>query len=344
MLDFLGYLELERGLSRNTLEAYRSDLAAVRRVPARPRARPARGHARRARRVRLRAGRRATSGAAGRAGDAPAQDRLPALVLPPPAPRADDRPRPGRRAARARARRARLPEVLSRDEVGRLLAQPRGHDAGGAARPRAARDDVRVRAARVGGDRARALRARPRGRDPARPGQGLEGAARPDRQQGDRELRAYLERGRPRLVGLRRRAARVRQPARRAALAPGALQDRPAPRRERRAGAPDEPAHAPPHVRHPPAGRRLRPALAAGDARPRRHRHDPDLHAPVGRPAARRVLRRPSAGADRPRRRRVRRRGNRALRRGAGARVRARATCAAAGRSSARRPARSASA
>ncbi|MGA8722953.1 MAG: site-specific integrase, partial [Solirubrobacteraceae bacterium] len=24
--DFLGYLELERGLSRNTLEAYRSDL------------------------------------------------------------------------------------------------------------------------------------------------------------------------------------------------------------------------------------------------------------------------------------------------------------------------------
>ena len=26
MLDFLAYLELERGLSRNTLEAYRSDL------------------------------------------------------------------------------------------------------------------------------------------------------------------------------------------------------------------------------------------------------------------------------------------------------------------------------
>jgi len=26
ILDFLGYLELERGLSRNTLEAYRSDL------------------------------------------------------------------------------------------------------------------------------------------------------------------------------------------------------------------------------------------------------------------------------------------------------------------------------
>ena len=26
MLDFLAYLEFERGLSRNTLEAYRSDL------------------------------------------------------------------------------------------------------------------------------------------------------------------------------------------------------------------------------------------------------------------------------------------------------------------------------
>ena len=26
MLDFLGYLEFERGLSRNTLEAYRTDL------------------------------------------------------------------------------------------------------------------------------------------------------------------------------------------------------------------------------------------------------------------------------------------------------------------------------
>ena len=58
-------------------------------------------------------------------------------------------------------------------------------------------------------------------------------------------------------------------------------------------------------LRHPPAGGRLRPALAAGDARARRHRHDAGLHAPVGRPAARRLLRRAPAGADRPRGRRV---------------------------------------
>ena len=35
VLDFLSYLELERGLSRNTLNAYRTDLHAVRRVPLR---------------------------------------------------------------------------------------------------------------------------------------------------------------------------------------------------------------------------------------------------------------------------------------------------------------------
>ena len=46
---------------------------------------------------------------------------------------------------------------------------------------------------------------------------------------------------------------------------------------------------------------RLRPALAAGDARPRRHRHHPDLHPPVGRAAARRLLRGAPAGADRSR-------------------------------------------
>ncbi len=199
--------------------------------------------------------------------------------------------------------RGRLPKVLSRDEVRPPARAAEGHVAGGAPRPRAAGDDVRLRPARLGGDRARAVGPRPRGGDPARPRQGLEGADRADRSQGDRDARRPTSSaGRPRLVGLARRAARVRQPARRRALPPGALQDRPAPRPHGRARAADEPAHAAPHVRHPPAGRRLRPALAAGDARPRRHRHDADLHAPILRPPARRLLRRSSARADQPQR------------------------------------------
>ena len=190
-----------------------------------------------------------------------------------------------------------LPQVLSRDEVAELLRQPRGTDAGGAARPRAAGDDVRMRPARVGGDRAGGRRRRSRGRHPARPRQGLEGAPGADR----------LGRGHgaDRLRAARPRAARrrplggtpVRQPARRRPHPPGALQDRPAARRERRPGGEDEPAHAAPHVRHAPARRRLRPALAAGDARPRRHRDHPAVHAPLRRAAQGRLLRRPSPRA-----------------------------------------------
>ena len=74
-----------------------------------------------------------------------------------------------------------LPQVLTRDEVAELLRQPRGTEPAGAARPRAAGDDVRLRAAGVGGDRARGRRRRPRGRDPARPREGSEGAARAGR-------------------------------------------------------------------------------------------------------------------------------------------------------------------
>ena len=43
-------------------------------------------------------------------------------------------------------------------------------------------------------------------------------------------------------------------------------------------------------LRHPPAGRRLRPALGAGDARPRRRGHDPALHAPLERAPEGRLL------------------------------------------------------
>ena len=97
LLDFLAYLEFERGLARNTLAAYRTDLLRYgtflaardteptrRSAPTSPTSSPSwrPGAARTART------------AAVRAGDAEPEDGLPALVLPPPAPRRADRGRP----------------------------------------------------------------------------------------------------------------------------------------------------------------------------------------------------------------------------------------------------------
>ena len=84
VLDFLAYLEFERGLSRNTLEAYRSDLL---QYGAYLNGRDALAvtHSDLAG-LRLLAGRRRRREAAGGAGDAAAQGRLPALVPSPPAP------------------------------------------------------------------------------------------------------------------------------------------------------------------------------------------------------------------------------------------------------------------
>ena len=157
--------------------------AAVRGVPGPPRPRPARGRTERPVGVRVRAGRRARRQAAGGARHAAAQDRVPALVLPPPAPRADHRPRSHRRAAPAPLTGA--PAQGADPRRGQPPAGPAARDrAGGAARPGAARDHVRLRPACERGDHARAVRDRPRGRDAAGPRQGLQGAARADRLQG----------------------------------------------------------------------------------------------------------------------------------------------------------------
>ena len=98
VLDFLAYLEFERGLSRNTLEAYRSDLLQfgewLRRTGRDP---LALDHAR-AGGVRRRARPRARRQGARQAGDAPAQGRLPALLPPPSPPPGPDRGRPDRAA------------------------------------------------------------------------------------------------------------------------------------------------------------------------------------------------------------------------------------------------------
>src|SRR3954471_24279348 len=97
VLDFLAELEFERGLSRNTLEAYRSDLLQFGAWLAQHDGdattvqhrdltsfldEPPRGNG---------------GPPASRAGDVAAQGGVPALVLPAPAPRGRDRARPDRR-------------------------------------------------------------------------------------------------------------------------------------------------------------------------------------------------------------------------------------------------------
>ncbi|HTX45384.1 MAG TPA: site-specific tyrosine recombinase XerD [Solirubrobacteraceae bacterium] len=201
-LDFLGYLELERGLSRNTLEAYRSDLAQFGEFLGRRGLDPlevapidlaafiselAEGHD-------------------GRPPVAPAtlQRKIACLrsfyrhlrrdqIL------AED-PTSELRPPRSPAR---LPNVLTRDEVARLLAQPRGSD------PAALRDRALLETMYACGLRASEaiglelseldfetgiLRAR---------GKGSKERIVPIGTKAITTLRAYLERGRPALVGLR---------------------------------------------------------------------------------------------------------------------------------------------
>jgi integrase/recombinase XerD len=201
-LDFLAYLELERGLSRNTLEAYRSDLQQFGEF----------------------LGRRGTApldvessdlaefvseladGREGRRPVAPAtlQRKIACLrsfyrflrreQILERDPTADLRP------PRSRGR---LPKVLSRDEVQRLLDQPRGNS------PAALRDRALLETMYACGLRASEaislelsaldieagiLRAR---------GKGSKERIVPIGSKAIETLRAYLERARPRLVGLR---------------------------------------------------------------------------------------------------------------------------------------------
>ena len=163
--------------------------AAVRRLSWRSRPRRGRGRARRRRRFSRRPGDRVApdaDGDGGRAvlaGDDQPQDRLPALVLSPPAPRGADRRRSDGDAVATAA----VAQAAPRAQPWRgrqLLGVGERHGADRASRPRPARGHVRLRPARLGGDRARDRRRRPapRLRPPAR--QGLEGADRAARQRG----------------------------------------------------------------------------------------------------------------------------------------------------------------
>ena len=202
VLDFLGYLELERGLSRNTLEAYRSDLQQFGEYVSRSGLDP----------LELTPAEltafisELADGREDRPPVAPAtlQRKIACLrsfyrhmrreqVI-------DHDPAADLRAPRSRAR---LPEVLSRDEVGRLLAQPKGSS------PAALRDRALLETMYACGLRASEvigltlseidldagiLRAQGKGRKERIVPIGSKAIA---------SLQAYLERGRPRLVGLR---------------------------------------------------------------------------------------------------------------------------------------------
>jgi integrase/recombinase XerD len=201
-LDFLAYLELERGLSRNTLEAYRSDLQQYgqfldRRAVDPLEVRPADLTAFVSE---LAAGRE------GRSAVAPAtlQRKIACLrsfyrhlrreqIL-------EHDPTSELRPPRSRGR---LPRVLSRDEVARLLEQPRGSS------PAPLRDRALLETMYACGLRASEaialelseldlesgiLRTR---------GKGSKERIVPIGSKAVETLTVYLERGRPRLVGLR---------------------------------------------------------------------------------------------------------------------------------------------
>jgi integrase/recombinase XerD len=200
-LEFLATLELERGLSQNTLSAYRSDLQQYGLFLARRRLDPldATGADLAAFVSELAAGRD------GRPPVAPAtlQRKIACLrsfyrhlrreQIIEHDPTADLRPP---------RQRGRLPSVLSRDEVNRLLAQPRGSSPG-ALRDRALLETMYACGLRASEAitlelseldlEAGILRAR---------GKGSKERLVPVGSKAIETLRAYLERGRPRLVGL----------------------------------------------------------------------------------------------------------------------------------------------
>jgi integrase/recombinase XerD len=202
VLDFLAYLELERGLSRNTLEAYRSDLLQFGEFLGRRRLDP----------LAVQPPDLAafvSELAEGREGKPPVasatlQRKVACLrsfyrhlrrdqIL-------DHDPTAELRGPR---RKARLPKVLSRDEVRHLLAQPRGTSSA-ALRDRALLETMYACGLRASEAIALELSELD-----------LEGGILRARGKGSKErivpigakaidaLRAYIDRGRPRLVGIR---------------------------------------------------------------------------------------------------------------------------------------------
>jgi integrase/recombinase XerD len=200
VLDYLAYLELERGLSRNTLEAYRSDLQQYGSFLDRAGLAP----------LAVTTGdlrafvSEIQSGNGGRVAPATVQRKVACLrsfyrhlrreqIL-------DHDPTADLRGPRLGAR---LPKVLSRDEVRALLRQPRGTS------PAALRDRALLETMYACGLRASEAIALERSQVDLDAGivrtrgKGSKERIVPIGSVALRALREYLDKGRPRLVGLR---------------------------------------------------------------------------------------------------------------------------------------------
>jgi integrase/recombinase XerD len=197
MLDFLAYLELERGLSRNTLEAYRNDLQQYGSFVGRRGIDPLEVSTGDLRTF-------VTEIQGGTAAPATVQRKIACLrsfhrylrreqIL-------ERDPTAELRAPRSRAR---LPKVLSRDEVGELLRQPRGTSPG-ALRDRALLETMYACGLRASEAITLELSRLDLEAGIVRPhGKGSKERIVPVGSVALRSLREYLERGRPKLVGLR---------------------------------------------------------------------------------------------------------------------------------------------
>ena len=268
-LDFLAYLELERGLSRNTLEAYRSDLQQLGEFLGRRRTS-----------IRWRSTRALLSEFVSELAEG-REDRRPAAASTLQRKVAclrsfyrhlrregllDSDPTAELRPPRSRAR---LPRVLSRDQVNSLLAQPQG-TGHAALRDRALLETMYACGLRA--SEAITLELRELDLEAGvliAHGKGSKERIVPVGSKALETLRQYLDKARPALIGLRDEPHVFVNMRGQALSRQGLYKIVQRHARSGRPRLPYEPAHAAPHIRHASAGRRLRSALAAGDARPR---------------------------------------------------------------------------
>ena len=213
------------GSARNTLTAYRTDLLQYGAFLARPRgSRPPR---RRRRRLRLPRRARHRQRPAALLARRRSTARPPACA-PSTATCAAGADRGDPTATWPAAEGPELPKVLSYGEVKKLLERSAGDRSGRPARPGDARGHVRLRAARVRDDRARGRLVDLRRGFVRAHGKGSKERIVPLGREAAPRSAATCAPGRAELVGAARRAHALRQPARRAADPPGALQDHPA--------------------------------------------------------------------------------------------------------------------